>query len=573
MYTNETNILTLIALLKHHGIRKVIASPGTTNITFVGSVQQDDYFEVYSAVDERSAAYMACGLAAESGEPVVLSCTGATASRNYVPGLTEAFYRQLPVLAVTSTQHIGRVGQYIPQVIDRSEAMNDIVNLSVAIPSFNSNDDEKYYTVKLNEALLELTHNGGGPVHINLTTTYSRDYSVQKLPDVHVIDRVGYAEKLPSLTGKKVNIFVGTHTKWSDALTSTVDRFCAKYDAVVICDQTSNYRGKYRILGSLVMDYSKGCKKSDVLIHIGNVSGGPSGFPTKEVWRVNPDGVVRDTYGKLRYVFEMKELDFFHAYNELTSDNELHKNYDQWVSEDADLRLKIPELPFSNLWIAQHTANRIPENSSLYLGIWNSLRSWNYFETPNTVTGYANAGGFGIEGGISSFLGTSLADKNKLYFCVTGDLSFFYDMNAIGNRHVSNNMRLMVVNNGRGTEFHNYNHPAVAFGAESDKFMAAAGHFGNKSKTLLKNYAENLGFEYITAETKEEYLAVVEAFVDPNMHDKPMLFEVFTDSDEESEALKTIRSVEVDVQLGAKRMVSQILGEEKKNKLKKMLGK
>ena len=129
-YTSERHVLILLALLKAHGIRKVIASPGTTNIALVASMQQDPYFQMYSAADERSAAYMACGLAAESGEPVVLSCTGATASRNYLPGLTEAYYRKLPILAVTSTQSIGNVGQHIAQVIDRSVVAKDVVRLS-----------------------------------------------------------------------------------------------------------------------------------------------------------------------------------------------------------------------------------------------------------------------------------------------------------------------------------------------------------------------------------------------------------------------------------------------------------
>lgn len=121
MYSNEKNSQILIALLKKHNIRTVIASPGTTNINFVASLQHDKHFQIFSSVDERSAAYMACGMAAETLEPVVLSCTGATASRNYVPALTEAFYRKLPILAVTSTQHIGNIGQLIPQVIDRSQ--------------------------------------------------------------------------------------------------------------------------------------------------------------------------------------------------------------------------------------------------------------------------------------------------------------------------------------------------------------------------------------------------------------------------------------------------------------------
>ena len=87
-YTDEKNIQIVLGLLKAHGIRKVIASPGTTNIGLVASMQHDSYFELYSAADERSAAYMACGLASETGEAVVLSCTGATASRNYIPALT-----------------------------------------------------------------------------------------------------------------------------------------------------------------------------------------------------------------------------------------------------------------------------------------------------------------------------------------------------------------------------------------------------------------------------------------------------------------------------------------------------
>ena len=133
-YTSEKNVQMLIYLMKEHGIRRVIASPGTTNITFVASVQKDSFFEIYSAADERSAAYMACGMAAESGDPVALTCTGATASRNYVPGLTEAYYRNLPVLAITSTQPIGRIGNMQPQVIDRSTIQNDIAVYHTEIP-------------------------------------------------------------------------------------------------------------------------------------------------------------------------------------------------------------------------------------------------------------------------------------------------------------------------------------------------------------------------------------------------------------------------------------------------------
>lgn len=114
-YTSEKNIQIVLALLKANGIRKVIASPGATNESIVASMQYDPYFEMYSCVDERSAAYMACGMAAESGERIVLSCTGATSSRNYMPGLTEAYYRHLPILTITSSMDTNKVGHLYPQ--------------------------------------------------------------------------------------------------------------------------------------------------------------------------------------------------------------------------------------------------------------------------------------------------------------------------------------------------------------------------------------------------------------------------------------------------------------------------
>lgn len=269
----------LIYLMKEHGVRKVIASPGSTNVTFVASIQQDPYFEIYSSVDERSAAYMACGLAAESGEPVALSCTGATASRNYVPGLTEAYYRKLPVLAITSTQHMGQTGQYVPQVIDRTQLPNDIAKLSVQIPIIHDDVDEWTVNVALNNALLELRHHGGGPVHINITTSYpfySANFSTRKLPVSRSIFRIVNEDELPSLENKQIAIFVGNHIVWNSQLTDAVDYFCEQYNAVVWCDYTSNYTGKYGVSASLVTSqdlYKPDCISPDVVIHIGEVSG------------------------------------------------------------------------------------------------------------------------------------------------------------------------------------------------------------------------------------------------------------------------------------------------------------
>lgn len=113
-------------------------------------------------------------------------------------------------------------------------------------------------------------------------------------------------------------------------------------------------------------------------------------------------------------------------------------------------------------------------------------------------------------------------------------------MNVMGNHHVGKNVRIMLINNGRGTEFRNYNHMGSMFGDDADAYIAAAGHYGNKSEELVRHYAADLGFEYMSASSKEEFEAVCPHFVTAGVTDKPMLFEVFTDSRDESDALQAL---------------------------------
>ena len=545
-YTSEISVQIVISLLKVNRIRHVIASPGATNVTFVASVQQDSFFKVYSSVDERSAAYLACGIAAETGEPVVLSCTGATASRNYMPGLTEAYYRKLPVIAITSNQGINKIGRLIPQNIDRRSLPNDIAIKSVYVPVANTQKEIKACELLLNDVLSEISRRGGGPIHINLTTNYSRDYSVTSLPEFRVIKRILSTNTTPVLNNSKIAIFIGSHKPFNKEEETAIDKFCSKYDAVAFCDHTSSYKGKYRVLYSLVACQEKfdDNLNVDTLIHIGEISGDyyTSGVRPKEVWRVNPDGEMRDTFGRLKYVFEMEEIEFFNHYSK-DSKVERFEYYNICQHKLEEIKNNIPELPFSNVWIAQQTAHLIPQNSVLHLGILNTLRSWNLFEVDKTVRTNCNVGGFGIDGILSTLVGASLSNPNKLYFGVLGDLAFFYDMNVLGNHSVGNNVRIMLINNGRGTEFRNYDHPGNAFGDNADAYIAAAGHFGNKSTQLIRHYAEDLGYKYLTANDKSSYLENLNKFLSPQIEHQSIIFEVFTDSQDESDALKIIRSI------------------------------
>ena len=568
-YTNERNVQIVIALLKAHGIHRVIVSPGTTNMTFVVSIENDPWFHIWSSVDERSASYLACGMAAETGEPVVISCTGATASRNYMPGLTEAYYRKLPVLAITSTRGNYKIGHLIDQQIDRRNIPNDIAIESVTIPMVKDYEDERFCEIEANKAILALKLNGGGPVHINMYTRYSHDFSVREIPHVNTIYRhTIYDKEWPSIPHDgRIVVRIGSHADFTDEQTRAIDEFCATYDAVVCCDHTSGYRGKYEVHGQLVFGqqmWQSSLRNTNLCIHIGEVSGDQFCVNAKHTWRVSPDGALRDTFGNLRRVFMMHETDFFNHYKKEDCN---HTEYLDSLNKEIDeIKNKIPNLPFSNIWMAQQMHDKLPKGCEIHFGIYHSLRSWNFFKLPMGIQAKCNVGGFGIDGGVSSMIGASLSNSDKLFFGVFGDLAFFYDMNVIGNRHVGNNVRILLINNGKGNEFRNYGHPCFFLGDEADKYIAAAGHYGNMSNLLVKNYAENLGYDYLKAANKEEFISVIEHFLSPHIGDRPILFEVFTETDDESNALETILNIVIDqkaqIKSNIKKAVKKVVGDK-----------
>jgi len=562
-YTDEKHALILLALLKAHGIRKIVASPGATNIPIVASIQHDPYFEVYSAVDERSAAYLACGLAEESDEIVALSCTGATASRNYMPGLTEAYYRKLPILAITSFNGNKYLGNLMPQNLDRTTIPNDVAKLSVQLPVVKDEDDARLCNLLCNKAILEVKRHGGGPVHINLTTTYLGTFNTKTLPNERVIRRYTRDDQLPDFSNKKIAIFVGAHKRFTANEIIAIDEFCAGNQAVVLCDHTSSYKGKYRVLSASIMQNIKAHNeawsilKPDVVFHIGEVSGDyPSSTifqKATEVWRVSEDGEIRDRGGNLNYVYEGSEISFF---KQITSKNQTNVYLPEWKKYEQILLNSIPELPFTNPWIASQLSNKLPKNCNLNLAILNSLRSWNFFEVDASIYTSSNVGGFGIDGCVSTMIGASFANPEKLYFGVMGDLAFFYDINVLANRHVGNNLRIVLINNGCGVEFNVSSHIGSQFGSHANDYIAAGGHFAsgeNKTskvlspelrvdQSLTKAWAEKLGFKYMHATNKDEFNAHLDQIVSNDIN-QSIIFECFTNEIAESDALNTLYSL------------------------------
>lgn len=573
-YTAEKNSLILISLLKAHGIRNIIVSPGATNLRLVASLQHDSYFKIYSSVDERSAAYMACGLAAESGEPVMLSCTGATSSRNYMPALTEAYYRKLPILVVTSSQYSEWIGNLKDQVTNRIQLPADIVKKSFQVDEIHCERQEWNAINKINEAILELTRHGGGPAHINLITSYNPDFSITELPYTRVIHRYSHKNELPSLPQGPIGIFVGSHKKFNQQEETSIEAFCKKHHAIVFCDHTSGYYGKYKMNYSLIQLQSGKIKRSlKLLIHLGEISGDMFNISlyAQEVWRVSEDGEIRDPFKKLVNVFEMDETFFFNHYAKEDCTYPIDE-YPSYKEEYEAIMQSLPDLPFSNIWMASVTSGKLPEGTVLHLGILTSLRSWNFFKLPQGVTSFSNVGGFGIDGNMSTLIGASWAHPEKLYLGVVGDLSFFYDMNSLGNRHVGKNIRILLVNNGKGCEFTHHMNMGSMLGQEAYPYICAEGHYGKQSPKLVRHYTEDLGVIYLTASSKEEYEKLLPDFLNPSS-EKPILLEAFTKDVNENAALKIMSTIKQSNKEQSKEMVKKVVGEEAYGILKKIFKK
>lgn len=593
--SNEENALMVVSLMRDWGIRRVILSPGSANMAVSRSIQASGCFETYSAVDERSAAYMACGLASESGEAIAISCTGATSSRDYLPGLTEAYHRKLPVLALLSMNDSRDVGNLTTQIVDRSQPPRDAVRRFASIPPIESPRDRAFARLEVNRAMLELFRDGGGPVAIEVITT-GEGFDTDSLPEGLAIGWQSAADQSgwPGIDGyRRVAVFIGAHAPFSEAETEALESFAVSRDAVVMCDVSSGYRGSRAFWSALACAQLEDNPEAetlrpDLVIHLGEESGD---YETRnfliasgaDVWRVSPDGEMRETFGRLREVFQSNPLEFFGHY--ATAGAGAPGGYvSAWRAYDAGLRSGIPELPFSNAWMAGRLSGSLPPESSIHLAILSSLSSRDFFPVPEGVTCSANTGGFGIDGCVSTALGESLATPGRLHICVVGDLAFFYDMNCLGNRHVSPNFRVLLVNNGLGMTFKLSNNRGYALGAVANEFVAAEGHnvprFPLEEGSPLRGvsparaWAESLGFRYLSARTKDEFEANVGEFVSPSS-DRPVLLECFTSEGDEREARDLL--VGIDGRRTAssevKRMAKEVLPTSVIGGMKRLLGK
>ena len=396
----------------------------------------------------------------------------------------------------------------------------------------------------VNKALYTATCVGGGPVHINLPVGDLYSFHTPELPPVQKTD-VYDAENFPTdalaeeLRTKRLALFIGAHRPFSGETLAAIRSFVKKHDAAVFCDHTANYADENCVQSAVAGDLAQIDDLPDLIIDLGSVSGDYSAsrlFRGRRVWRISEDREWHNRHGAeiLEKLFFCSERFFF----DRLADSAGTASYYGDIFHKIDSVPPI-KIPFSNIYVCSVFSERIPKNSFLHLGILNSLRSMNFFKPDPSVRISCNVGGFGIDGALSTALGQSKADPKRLSFCLLGDLGFFYDMNALGNRHVGNNFRVLLINNGLGAEFRLNIGLESLWGSDTDELIAARGHFGS-----AKGWAESMGFVYMSAKDAKSFDAQIDAFCDanPDRFKHPVVFEVFTDVADEKKALREFRN-------------------------------
>lgn len=582
MNSSFRSIQILVDLLKQNEIQDIVLSPGGSDIPLIHSIETDDYFTCYSVVDERSAAYFAMGVAQQKKRPCACVCTSGTAVCNYLPGITEAYYQSVPVLAITADKNPYFQGQLEIQKIDQRNIFDGVIKKSVDLPVISNDDDEWLCNRLVNEALLALTHHGPGPVHINVPVVGRTDlYNDKKLPAERKISIVDwedstetwqtYADKLAAAS--RILFVIGQNVNFDNESIELLNQLYRKCNCIFSVEHLSNLSCDGCVYTYPVSEINGASSLEklvpDLVISVGNNLSAYNLRPflrrhykEMENWLITSSTEVRDAYKCLTTIFETRFNNFLSKMLALipaASENS-GKYRACWDNELS--KIAAPNVGFSNMYVGRKVAEVIPENSILHLAILNSTRVMQYYTLADGVTTYSNVGALGIDGCVSSFAGQAAA-TSELAFLVIGDLSFFYDMNAAGLRSIGPNVRIILINNGGGSEFH--------FIMGKDKIPTLNDYIAAEHGNIAAGWATSLGYDYYYASTKEELDNVIGKFAQKS--DVPMFLEVFTDMEDDSNTIHSFykeNAVEIKATL-VKKAARAMLSGKTVDKIKKIL--
>ena len=544
-FSSKRSIQLLAYLLKEYGIFNIVISPGSRNAPLSIHFSETDEFNCYSIVDERSAAFVGLGMAKSEKKPVAITCTSGSASANYYPAITEAFYQNVPLLILTADRPTDFVDIFDGQTIRQNAifAQHSYGDFQLLEDGKENADEENFNLIK---KAIELCFEKQGPVHINIPLEEPLYQLVSELPTFPPIEKTIQKKQyeLPSNLAaewnlsKRILILVGTRD-YSEELEMQLGQLVKNHSVVVLTEATSNIKHPkfFSHIDRYIFNFSEEDFKTyapDLLVTIGQnvVSKKVKQFLRKakpknhwhihEIWQP-------DTFFSLTEKIETQpEIFFKKLLNFIKLEPQPYFNLWDVLRDKRDLKHKdyCLKTPFSDFKFFEILSEKLPENINLHFSNSSAIRYAQLFDFQKNKT-FCNRGTSGIDGSTSTAMGFAMKSAQQTVL-VTGDLGFFYDINGLWNNYIPPYTRIIIFNNGGGDIFKIIPGPGSTNALE--EFILTKHH---KNAEYI---AKHFGFSYTKVSDEDTLSRVLDNFFKQDV--KAKILEVDTSAIENSEVLK-----------------------------------
>ena len=533
-----------------HGVKKVVIAPGSRNAPLIFAFTAQPYMECLSIADERSAAYFALGMAQQSGEAVALVCTSGTAVLNFAPAIAEAYYQNLPLLVFTADRPAEMIDQADGQTLRQSNIFGNYIKASFDLPVETLVDaDLNFCDRQVSQAIDTAVTYPQGPVQINVPlrepiyTALPLNHSNPKIIKTLVAQPTINNESLKSLqnswkTHKRKLVVFGVFPK-NECLSKLAQQLANEPDVVVIAENLSNIVGDNIItqpealFARINSHTNKELFASDLLITIGHsvickqLKIFLRNHQATEQWQIESSMPYVDTYKSLTTIipgyatesigkmpFGQCKIDFSENYmSEMATVNSLHHEF-------------CNDQPISDMVITKQLLALIPQNTTLHLANSTSVRWTQLFPARTDLTYICNRGTSGIDGSMSTAAGYAYTSGQPTVF-LTGDISFIYDSNALWNNYISNNLKIIVMNNNGGNIFR--------FIGDKELMQNSLDFFTTPHHVKIKSLVEAYGLHFLTCDKTDELETSIKKLLNAP---KATVLEIFTDADLNTENYK-----------------------------------
>jgi 2-succinyl-5-enolpyruvyl-6-hydroxy-3-cyclohexene-1-carboxylate synthase len=495
-------------LLAQKGLNRIVMSPGSRCAPLTIAMVRHPQIKTFTISDERSAAFIALGMAESSNEPVALLCTSGSAAVNYYPAITEAFYKGIPLFIMTADRPPELIDLWDGQTIRQTDLYKNHILKSITLPP-DADANRDHIFRMLNESF-NLCIQKSGPVHVNIPLREplypKKDEEVQFSKNIRIIDAEETRYQLVSSGIKKeMNVFqrmmiVVGQTPYSKSLNTVLEQISRDGDAVIVADHIANLNEKDLYITH--QDIFLGTKSSEILPQPDLLITVGKSILSKKLkeylrncknithWQVGEDE-PHDTFFKLKKHIQVRADRFLKSTESFFESDE--EFVDAWASIDKKAETHVDSVVVSNELSEIHAVSEIlktmPKRADIHLSNSLPTRYVNAMQhlIPGSARVYCNRGTSGIDGCSSTAVGHALS-SDRLQLLITGDLAFFYDRNAFWHNYDLHNLRIVILNNHGGGIFRVIKGPSEQ--PELDEY------FDTKQKLNAKNTASDYGMAY-----------------------------------------------------------------------------